>query len=165
MTILWQLVERWTHVERSALFFTTFIFLVIYGGKIQKFTFAAGNMWEEKYSEIINHNILMSHPFAKIAFRQMKWKVLPGDKITGTWNLIIAWIKRGKPNITEENQNFRNSFSSFIRLFNCRKSLFQSLEDSELTHFLFWEKKESSNVDLNGSLQIHSSNLRKKLII
>lgn len=149
MTILWQLVERWTHVERSAWFFTIFIFLVIYRGKIQKFTFAAGNMWEEKYSEIINHNILMSHPFAKI-FRQMKWEVLPGDKIAGTWNLIIAWIKRGKPNITEENQNFRNSFSSFIRLFNCRKSLFQSLEDSELTHFLFWEKKESSNVDLNG---------------
>ena len=142
MTILWQLVERWTHVERSAWFFTIFIFLVIYRGKIQKFTFAAGNMWEEKYSEIINHNILMSHPFAKIAFRQMKWKVLPGDKITGTWNLIIAWIKRGKPNITEENQNFRNSFSSFIRLFNCRKSLFQSLDDSEITHLCFYFGKK-----------------------
>ena len=138
MTILWQLVERWTHVERNALFFTIFIFLVIYGGKIQKFTFAAGNMWEEKYIEIINHNILMSHPFAKIAFRQMKRKVLLGDKIAGTWNLIIAWIKTGKPYITEENQNFRNSFSSFIRLFNFRKFLFQSLEDSELTQLCFY---------------------------
>ena len=132
-----------------------------------KFTFAAGNMWEEKYTEIINHNILMSHPFAKIAFRQMKWKVLPGDKITGTWNLIIAWIKRGKPYITEKNQNFRNSFSSFISLFNCRKSLFQSLDDSEITHLCFYfgkRRKVQTLTWMAGSLQIRSSNLRKKII-